>query len=139
MKQSSVSALMTLELIGSDGGTTSFEAVLSYDRNDPYAVTARFSLPDGALVWVFGRELLLEGLFDPIGQGDVRVWPCLDDDGCALTVLQLDAPEGSALLQVSTRHLTHFLRRTEALVPLGNESKRVDVDGFLAEVLATAG
>src|ERR687888_175865 len=53
-------------------------ASLKYDPTDPYAVHVMFH-PDtsGAepVSWSFARELLVTGIDEAAGMGDVRVWP----------------------------------------------------------------
>ena len=71
--------VVTLELIDSTGAATPLETELSYDPADPFAVTATFLTVAGQVRWTFGRDLLIGGLFEPTGDGDVHVWPCLDN------------------------------------------------------------
>jgi hypothetical protein len=55
---------------------------LSYDRRDPYAVTAVFEpLPGHQVTWLLSRDLLFEGLLTPAGEGDVRIAPAPFDTG----------------------------------------------------------
>lgn len=129
-----VSAVITIELVGDDGLVTALEAEFLYDAMDPFAATAVFKLPAGPLTWVFGRDLLTTGLFETTGEGDVKVWPCLGAEGQAVTILELDAPAGSAVLQVPSRELSDFLHRTTALVPSGCESTQVAVDHFVEQL-----
>ncbi|MFI6494269.1 SsgA family sporulation/cell division regulator [Streptomyces sp. NPDC050564] len=58
--------------------------------------------------WVFPRELLEKGLRVPASSGDVRVWPC----GRVQTVLEFHSPEGVAVVQLDSKALMRFLRRT---------------------------
>src|SRR5215212_1262561 len=53
------------------------DAVLRYDRDDPYAVQLSFPTSPGrdAIEWIFARSLVAEGLSMPAGDGDVRIWP----------------------------------------------------------------
>lgn len=47
---------------------------LDFASADPYAVRLTFDLPgDAPVTWAFGRELLLDGLSRPSGEGDVRI------------------------------------------------------------------
>ena len=73
-----VTRVVTLELIDSTGAATPLETELSYDPRDPFAVTATFLTVAGQVRWTFGRDLLIGGLYEPTGDGDVHVWPCLD-------------------------------------------------------------
>ncbi|MFG2307722.1 SsgA family sporulation/cell division regulator [Streptomyces sp. NPDC048566] len=79
---------------------------LRYDpESDPPQV--RITLP-GPKEWVFSRELLEQGLRVPSGSGDVRVWPC----GRVQAVLEFHSPKGVAVVQMDTKVLIRFLRRT---------------------------
>ena len=86
--------------------------------------------------WVFARELLASGAYEPTGDGDVHVWPCLDARGRAVTIIELSSPDGEALMQARSDDVTEFLRRTESLVPSGSETNLIDVDGAIAQLLA---
>ncbi len=72
----------------------SIPATLHYDRSDPFAVRMTFPAPatlEGVEVcWTFSRELLITGMREPEGHGDVRVRPY----GYDRTVLEFHAPRG---------------------------------------------
>ena len=95
-----VSDTLEAELIGSDDLSTLLGAELYYDAADPYAVTLVLTGPTEPVVWVFGRDLLLDGLGEPTGDGDVHVWPSLDSYGRAVVLLELCPPSGAALVQL---------------------------------------
>ena len=84
-----VTQCVTLELIDATGASTPLEAELQYDPSDPYAVTTVFMTGRSQVRWTFGRDLLTEGLYEPSGDGDVHVWPCLDVDGHAVVIIEL--------------------------------------------------
>jgi len=132
----SLTRALTLELITSEGGVRPLDAELRYDKRDPYAVAASFDTGATSVCWVFGRDLLARGLFSPTGEGDVHVWPCLDASGRAVTMVELNSPEGKALMQAQSQELSDFLRRAEALVPSGSETMHVDMDQVLAQLFA---
>jgi Streptomyces sporulation and cell division protein, SsgA len=132
-----VTQSITLELIDAAGRATPMHADLTYDPRDPYAVTAVFLTSAGNVRWTFGRELLIEGLYEPSGDGDVHVWPCLDADGRAVVIIELCSPDGEALVQANTGELTTFVEKMTAIVAPGNESDFVDVDGTIAAIFAT--
>src|SRR5436305_4454074 len=67
-----VTQSLTLELIDPTGAVTPLEAELHYDPSDPYAVTTVFMTGASQVRWTFGRELLVEGLYEPSGDGDVH-------------------------------------------------------------------
>ncbi|MBO1416343.1 SsgA family sporulation/cell division regulator [Streptomyces sp. FH025] len=116
--------------------------VLSYQPEDPFAVRmafpSEFSLDDPMdgqsaedIVWVFARQLLSAGLELPTGAGDVHVRPALG----RRTMVELRAPEGTALLQFDTADLRRFLWRSRLLVPEGEEHLHLDADRALAQLL----
>lgn len=135
MNTKTVTREMTLELIDASGTATTLQAQLHYEASDPYAVSAVFDTGETQVRWVFGRDLLAEGLFDPTGDGDVHVWPCLDPRGHAVTVIELSSPDGEALLQARSDDLSDFLARTEALVPTGTEAEHLDIDDIIGKLL----
>jgi hypothetical protein len=107
---------------------------LGYTAGDPWAVTAEFLTPDGAVTWVFGRELLESGLVHAAGEGDVTVWP-VTGPGIRSLYLSLASPHGSALLEADLDAVRDFLDSTYALVPLGTEGSFLDLDAELAALL----
>jgi len=113
-----VSHTVEAELIGSDDLSTLLGAT-------------------GPVVWVFGRDLLLEGLGEPTGDGDVHVWPSLDGRGRAVVLVELCPPSGAALVQLRSAELARFVDRMVELVAPGNESDHLDVDAGIAALLPT--
>ncbi len=139
----------TLHLVGPQSWT-SVPAALVYEVADPYAVKVRFGdggepeepgfdepEDDGGVEWLLSRELLRAGTTAPVGDGDVRLWPAR----AALDVLflQLRAPSGEALFELSAAVVGEFLRDTERLVPVGEESGRLQVDDELIALLSGGG
>lgn len=122
-----VSQPVTLELIDASGASTPVKAEFYYDSADPYAVTTIFLTPHSQVRWTFGRELLSHGLFEPAGDGDVHVWPCLDTHGRAVVIIELCSPDGEALIQAKTDDLSRFVTQMHAVVAPGSESKFIDM------------
>jgi hypothetical protein len=121
-------------------------ALLCYDSADPYAVRIAFgdtaeddvaADPEGAITWLLSRELLQAGLDRPAGDGDVRLWPARA--AADVLYLHLRAPSGEALFEVSRASVAAFLRQTEALVPLGEETARLGLDDELQVLLSNGG
>src|SRR6476469_10058663 len=106
MKQTKTAQVVTenveLEFVDPQGEATSIDADLVFDPADPYAVTMVFRTSVQEVLWTFGRELLVEGLYEPTGDGDVHVWPCLSSDGGAVVIIELCSPDGELLVQAST-------------------------------------
>lgn len=129
-----VTQAFSLELIDPTGAVTPIEAELQYDAADPYAVTTVFMTGATRVRWTFGRDLLASGLYEPSGDGDVHVWPCLDSDGLAVVIIELSSPDGEALVQARTGDLSSFVERMSKAVEPGTESDHVDVDAALAAI-----
>jgi hypothetical protein len=131
-----IKQLVTLELIDAAGGATPLDTELAYDPRDPFAVSATFNTIAGDVRWTFGRDLLIGGLYEPTGDGDVHVWPCLDNEGEPVVIIELCSPDGEALVQVRTTEITAFVERMTAAVAPGAEADYTDVDAAIAAIFA---
>ncbi len=131
-----VSQVLLLELVDPSGAVAPLETELSYDPADPLAVSATFSTVAGRVRWTFGRDLLIEGLLEPVGDGDVHVWPCVDNDGNSVVIIELCSPDGEALVQGRTADITAFVERMTGSVAPGAESALVDVDAAISAIFA---
>jgi hypothetical protein len=106
----------------------------TYDPTEPYAITVAFATERGRWVeWVFARDLLIDGLAEPSGEGDFRVSPDADPD---LLVVEIFAPSGSAAFTLDRDDTEDFLELTLEMVPAGTEGAHFDVDRLLAELSA---
>lgn len=106
-------------------------ADLEYDPADPFAVCVGYHAGGGVVRWLFGRDLLADGLLAPAGDGDVRVRPAADD---SRVLVELNAPDGSAILEAAANELADFLDRTYDEVPVGTEDNLFDFDAELAKL-----
>jgi hypothetical protein len=88
----------------------------------------------GPVSWSFARDLLVSGLTEATGIGDVRVWPWSSSRG-DVVALALSSPDGNALFEVPREILVRFLRRTFAAVPTGEESRYLDVESAVSRLL----
>ena len=131
-----VTQAVALELIDTAGTATPIEAELRYDPADPYAVTTVFKTGQSQVRWTFGRALLSEGLYEPAGDGDVHVWPCLDSAGHAVVIIELCSPDGEALVQARTGDLQSFVERMNQTVAVGSESELLDIDAAISAIFA---
>lgn len=104
-----------------------------YDPADACAVTMVLQAPSGPVRWTFARELLMDGQYEPTGDGDVHVWPCLSSCGEAVVIVELSSPAGETLLQFPSRAVQEFIYSSLDTVPLGRE--QVDVDAWLENLL----
>ncbi|WP_411137159.1 SsgA family sporulation/cell division regulator [Streptomyces sp. C10] len=113
-------------------------ARLRYRTDDPYAVHVTFHIgSDSPVSWTFARELLVEGVFRPCGDGDVRVWPT-KLDGRSLVCITLDSPDGRALLEAPAAAVSGWLERTLRVVPPGSEQGHLGLDKGLSDLFAMA-
>ena len=117
---------VALQCLDARGRSIDLPAVLGYDPADPWAVEVIFGKPTETVRWMIGRDLLLEGMTEPAGEGDVQLSPSIDEYGRACVVLELCSPHGRLVTQLATRDLGAFLGRSLALVPEGTES--IDLD-----------
>ena len=116
------------------GRPMAFIATFSYDATDPYAVQVTFHVPAGDVPWVVARSLLVRGLGEPAGDGDIRLQPGLDEEGRAIVRMDFHSPEGRLRVEARTGDLLGFLGRTWISVRPGEET--LDVDDLLASLLA---
>ncbi|MEU6231710.1 SsgA family sporulation/cell division regulator [Kitasatospora sp. NPDC047058] len=138
MQHSTVQGHLTMNLVVSHELSFRIVAGLGYDPADPYAVRFTFHLPgDEPVTWVFARELLLDGLSGPSGEGDVHIHPVGGD--LAEVGIVLHSPGGDALLRASAAPLVAFLARTARLVPMGQELTGGELDAQLADILGGCG
>ncbi|GAA0619097.1 SsgA family sporulation/cell division regulator [Streptomyces crystallinus] len=108
---------------------------LTYRADDPYAVRMTFHLPgDEPVTWTFGRELLLDGINCPTGDGDVHIAPSRPEELSDVHI-RLQVGGERALFRAGAGPLVAFLDRTDRLVPLGQERAFGDFDGHLDEAL----
>ncbi|MFE2724563.1 SsgA family sporulation/cell division regulator [Kitasatospora sp. NPDC059327] len=106
-----------------------FPAEFSLDEPADGPDTGRESGPD--IEWVFARQLLTAGLELAAGLGDVHVRPAPG----RRTMVELRAPEGTALVRFDTADLRRFLWHSRLVVPEGEEYLYLDADRALTELL----
>lgn len=137
---STVEVETSLHLVPPDAAVLPVRASLRYEPSDPYAVHVRFH-PDGPgtepVNWTFARDLLVTGIDEAAGIGDVRVWPWTTPRG-DVVALALSSPDGNALFEVPRGVLVRFLRRTFAVVARGRESQYLDIDGALLRLFQSS-
>jgi hypothetical protein len=126
-----------MEFVDMDGQSTPVEAELAFDAADPFAVSILFKAEPVPVRWTFARDLLIDGFYEPTGDGDVHVWPCLSSDGSAVVIVELNSPQGEVLVQVSSRAVAAFNQQMLAIVPMGSEADLVDFDAELTQLLAS--
>jgi hypothetical protein len=124
-----------------------------YSGSDPYAVRMAFHVgTDEPVEWIFARDLLAAGIESRQGEGDVHVWPspgsCADTSGLDLTGssqpgdkvlnIELSSPFGQAHFEAPAQAMAAFLRRTYQIVPAGQESRYIDIEAELNDLLRKA-
>ena len=124
-------------LVSADGDHLPVRAALSYHLSDPYAIHVAFTSPYGPQIpWVFGRELLVDGMLGSGGVGDVQVW-CTSPDDQLDVYISLISVHSEALLQFSGAALAAFLGMTYAECLPGDEPLHLDVDVAITRLLAS--
>jgi hypothetical protein len=113
------------------------EGELVFDPADPFAVAMHLDARSGTVVWTFARDLLANGLYEPSGNGDVQIWPCLSSNGEAVIIIELRSPDGAAVLQAPSRAVHGFVARTHNAVPEGEESAHLRLDDVISQLLAS--
>jgi hypothetical protein len=130
-----VTEKMRMEFVDTEGLSTPLDAEFEYNPADPFAVSILFADEPAPVRWTFARDLLIEGFYEPTGDGDVHVWPCLNTEGVAVVILELSSPSGEVLVQVGSRAVAAFIRQMMVMVPLGAEGALVDLDAELDQLL----
>ncbi|MCH0540504.1 SsgA family sporulation/cell division regulator [Streptomyces sp. MUM 203J] len=127
---------LELRLVLSPERSVEVPARLTYRTADPYAVHIAFHVgSEHPVHWTFARELLVEGVFRPCGQGDVRIWPS-KTDGRSVVLMALTSPDGDALLEAPSAQVSAWLERSLRVVPPGTEAERLGLDDALAALLS---
>lgn len=111
------------------------QAELRYTSCDPYAASIMFLTGETEVAWTFGRDLLIDGLREPTGLGDVQLRPCLDSRGHAAVIIELHSPAGGALARARMSDLEAFVDQMTTLVPRGAESRHTDIDAAVTAIL----
>ncbi|NIH83036.1 SsgA family sporulation/cell division regulator [Amycolatopsis viridis] len=122
------------QFVSLNGSSAPVLSRLSYVASEPFAVNIAFRTEHGHWVeWTFARELLVTGLRERSGIGDVRVRPDLSADE-GILILEIESPDGYALVEVEREDVERFLDAATELVPVGAESDYFDVDAFIDEI-----
>lgn len=132
-----VSEDVELDFVDEEGRRASLDAEMVYDQRDPFAMSMVFkTLPP--VTWTFSRELLTTGMFEPAGEGDVHIWPCLSGNGQAVVIFEFSSPDGEVLVQAGLRECTRFVHRMQESVPLGDELEYLNLDAAINQLLGDA-
>ncbi|MCU0266303.1 MAG: SsgA family sporulation/cell division regulator [Actinomycetia bacterium] len=134
MPLSAVTRSLELRLVVSGVDALPVQADLRYEPADPYAVHATFWVDGAATRWVFGRDLLADGLVTPSGEGDVGVWPS-QSGGRPVVCLSLSSPAGHALLEAEQDDVVELVREMYVAVPAGDEARHLSLDAVIDRLL----
>ncbi|WP_026422469.1 SsgA family sporulation/cell division regulator [Actinokineospora inagensis] len=122
------------QIISHYGGSTPVRSRWTYRASEPYTVVAAFQADtDRWVEWIFGRDLLAEGLVRATGDGDVRLAP-VTSGGRPVLALEIESPDGHAVLELDHAAVQSFLAATTDIVPLGSESDYFDIDALIEEI-----
>ncbi|GAY11230.1 SsgA family sporulation/cell division regulator [Pseudonocardia sp. N23] len=106
----------------------------SYSADDPFAVVlAVRTRNDRWVEWLIARDLVVESLEGPAGYGHVRMSPQIVQ-GYDIVEIEISSHDGRAILEVDRDLLRSFVESTTALVALGDESDRMDLDTEIAKL-----
>lgn len=142
-----VSVELGLRLVAAEQTIVPLVASLHYSGSDPYAIRMAFHVgAEDPVEWIFGRELLADGMTTPEGEGDVRIWPsspAVGPDGqirgpLSVLNIKLSSPFGEAHFEAPSEAIASFLDRTYAIVRMGQESSVIDIDAELDGLLRQA-
>ena len=127
---------LELKLVLSPERRIPVPARLGYLTDDPYAVHVTFHIDtEHPVYWTFARDLLVEGVFRPCGQGDVRVWPT-KTEGRSVVLMALSSPDGDALLEAPAAPPAASAPARPTPPPPGTEGEQLGLDDELAQLLA---
>ena len=151
-----ISAELGLKLVVPQQTIVPLVASMYYSGSDPYAVRMAFHVgTDEPVEWIFARDLLAAGIESRQGEGDVHVWPSpvsaaetgdLDLIGAAepqetrgkVLNIELSSPFGQAHFEAPAEAMSAFLQRTYHIVPAGQESRYIDIETELNDLLRNA-
>ena len=149
-----ISAELGLKLVVPQQTIVPLVASMYYSGSDPYAVRMAFHVgTDEPVEWIFARDLLAAGIESRHGEGDVQVWPspvsvadagdligAAEPQGTPGKVLniELSSPFGQAHFEAPAEAMSAFLKRTYQIVPAGQESRYIDIETELNDLLRNA-
>ena len=125
-----VTTAATEMILISDASLPVVNAEMRYYCEDPFAIQLLLSVDQSpAISWIFGRELLINGLQMPSGIGDVQVYPTHDG-----VIIELRSGAAAARLLAHIPDMSDFLDRTLARVPQGAEMDHYSLDDDLTSL-----
>ena len=129
-----IDARIPMDLSCGPGPEVRLDVAVGFRAQDPLVLRLTFDMADEAPVtWAISRELLLDGLCTPVGEGDVHIRP--DDADPDLLRIVLRSPGGTAELLAPAPALHAVLLRSDRLVPFGEEFCALSLERELALLL----
>jgi hypothetical protein len=121
-------------------GGEHIRARLVYDACNPLEVRLilQGNAPsDGEVTWLFGRDLLIDGLKGCAGDGDVRIWPLTEDKVAVSVFGSEDGGETRewATMVIRRVPVVNLLVQSFRLVPQGMEARYLNIGAELADFL----
>ncbi|WP_196778074.1 SsgA family sporulation/cell division regulator [Lentzea aerocolonigenes] len=123
-----------LHMSCADGTERSLATGIVYDTRDPYTLAFVFTVGSQQVRWAIGRDLVAAGLLAPTGDGDVVVRPA-EDDATRVEFRLADHGRVSTL-SAALLDVAEFVDRTFEVVPMGEESRWMDLDGEIEKLLS---
>ena len=106
----------------------------TYSAADPFAVTLGIrGRGDRFVEWLVARDLVLASLAGPAGCGDIRMSP-QHVQGYDIVEIEIRSTDGRAVLEVDRDLLQQFVEASVALVPVGAEGSRMDLDAEILKI-----
>ena len=151
-----ISAELGLKLVVPQQTIVPLVASMYYSGSDPYAVRMAFHVgTDEPVEWIFARDLLAAGIESRQGDGDVQVWPSPvsvtetggleligtadpGETGGKVFNIELSSPFGRAHFEAPAEAMAAFLQRTYQIVAAGQESRYIDIETELNDLLGNA-
>jgi hypothetical protein len=130
-----ISTTVNLSLVVPGDEPLPVDATLEYDVTDPFAVHLIIAAGDVPVRWSFARDLLIDGVKAPAGEGDVRIIPVGGRAERRVRVV-LTSPDGAATLEAPLAEMVQFLSATYVAVPSGSEADLLDIDALIAQLIA---
>jgi sporulation and cell division protein SsgA len=110
----------------------------TYSATDPFAVTLGVrTRGDRFVEWLVARDLVVDALRGPVGEGDLRMSP-QHVQGYDIVEIEIRSTDGRAVLEVDRDLLAQFVADSVGLVPLGDESAYTDLDAEIAKIMSRA-
>jgi Streptomyces sporulation and cell division protein, SsgA len=120
--------------VSAASGEADLAAELRYDANDPFAVSLAIGMECGTpVVWVFGRDLLADGVSQATGEGDITVEPANDAYSHEIRITL--ATDCLATMIAPRDKVVEFLVQSFTVVASGCELDRIDFDAEIASLL----